>query len=220
MSRRTKRPTKEYLDAAKRLSKFVPSLKKYRKVKELTRWEKAAIRRREKQLRYADHLIPLTAKQAKTFKRQLFAAGVHAIQLRNTAPDAKIKIFGRDMIVSSNGRQFLYWKLPIRSKRILDKTPAQNAAINKRSQRVLKEAANIALNKGIGSFPIEQIADLASKAFKKMKGKIKQIYLWSEIGRVGEGFRTFDEFVGWLYESYSSYQNVERWVNGISLEMV
>lgn len=217
MSSRKKRPTAEYLAAAKRLAKLIPSLKKYRRAKDLTPQQKSAIARREKQMRYADHLIPLTPKQAKKFAKQLFAPGIHAIQLRNTAPDAKIRLFGRDFIVTSNGRDFLYWRLPIRAKRNPDKTLAEDKSINKRSQRLLKEAAEKALTNIRGAFPVEQIAELAQKAFKKIK--VKQIFLWGETGRVGEGFHTFDEFVQWLYESYSQYRNVERWVNGIAIQI-
>ena len=202
MSSRKKRPTTEYLAVARKFAKLIPSLKKYRRAKELTPQQKSAIARREKQMRYADHLIPLTPKQAKKFKRQLFAPGINAIQLRNTAPDAKLKLFGKDFIVTSNGRDFLYWRLPIRAKRNPEKTLRQDKSINERSQRILKEAAEKALGNIRGAFPVEQIAELAQRAFKKMK--VNQIFLWGETGRVGEGFHTFDEFVQWLYESYAN----------------
>lgn len=198
MSRR-KRPTSEYLEAAKRLAMFAPGLKKYRRRKKLSPSEKGAIARKERVLRYTDHLIPVTKKMARELKGQLFAPGVQAIQLRNTSPHAKIRRVKKDIIVTSNGRTFLYWRL-------LDLKP-----------KSLKKAAKEAFENIRGAFPVEQIAELAQRAFKSIK--TKQVFLWAESGRVGEGFRNFDEFVQWLYESYSSYRNVERWVNGIAIQI-
>jgi hypothetical protein len=232
------------LDAAKRLAQFAPALKKYRRRKRFTPHEKAAIAHKEKLLRYTDHLIPLTKKQYRELKDQAFIPtryfterqrekfrtgekkepvpyknnqGIFAIQLRNTSEHARIKKVKNDMIVTSNGRTFLYWKLPIHQPRNPKKTEKEDEQINKRSQKLLKEAAKKAFENVTGAFPIEQIAELAKRAFKSVK--TKQVFLWAESGRVGEGFHNFDEFVQWLWESYSQYRNVERWVNGIAIQI-
>lgn len=209
-------------------------------------------------LRYPDHLIPLTAKQyEKINKKYVVARGVHAIKLINTAPNAKIRIHKKDFVVSSNGRNFVYWGLNIRQYNKSDNTEKylkmaeqlarkipefkkfknrtrlkphekrriarfiheqppspEETELNERSQRLLKEAAAKAFS---GSFIVEQIAELAKTAFKKLK--VIRIYLWSETGRVGEGFRSFDSFVQWLWESYSQYRNVEQWNNGIAIQI-
>ena len=194
-----KRSTFEYLEIAKRLSKLAPGLKKYTRRKELNNGEKSAISHKEKILRYSDHLIPVSTKQAKKLKGLLFAPGVQAIQLRNTSPDAKIKKVGKDIVLTSNGRNFIYWRL-------------ENV-----KPRGMKKAADTVFNKFEATFQIEHIAALAQKAFKKFKPK--QIFLWAESGRVGEGFADFDVFMDWIYESYSQYKNVERWVNGVAIQL-
>lgn len=165
MSRR-KRPTDEYLQAAKRLAQIIPSLKKYKKRKTLKPAEKSAIARREKQLRYADHLIPLSPKQYESLKHQAIAPGIHALQLRNTSPDAKFRMVGRDFIVTSNGREFLYWRLDIRRKRE-KRTSTEQSRINKRSAKLLKTAAETAFTNLVGAFQIEHVVELAKRAFEK-----------------------------------------------------
>jgi hypothetical protein len=180
-------------------SKFAPGLKKYKRRKRLNNGEKSAISHKEKILRYSDHLIPVTKKQAKKLKDLLFAPGVQAIQLRNTAPDARIVRLKKDMVVTSNGRTFIYWRLE----------NVKKGAMKKAAKKIFTEFN--------ATFEIEHLAELAERAFKKLKPI--RIYLWAEAGRVGEGFKTFDEFMQWLYEDYSQYKNVERWVNGIAIQV-
>lgn len=212
-----KRDDASYIRAAKELAKFAPSLKKYKKLRKgerLTGSQKAAIAHKEKLLRYSDYLTPVTEKQAKKMKGLLYAPGIRAIRLGNTGEDAHIKKIARvtnDIHFVSNGRDFLYWQLGIRNQRNDEEPP------NKKSRGKLKEAGKAALDNFKNTFPIEQIAELAQRAFKKIR--TRQIFLWAEAGRVGEGFHNFDEFMQWLYESYSQYKNVERWVNGIAIEL-
>lgn len=199
-----KRTDKQWIQKAKELSKFAPGLKKYKlnmlyKGGKLNSGQKSAISHKEKILRFSDNLFPVSAKQAKKLKGLLFAPGVQAIQLRNTAPGAKIVRFKKDMVVTSNGRTFIYWRL------------------ESVKPRAMKKAAKQAFEEFTATFDIEQLAELAKKAFAKLKPV--RIYLWAEAGRVGEGFRVFDEFVQWLYEDYSQYKNVERWVNGIAIQV-
>lgn len=194
-----RRSTYEYIELAKKLSKFAPGLKKYKRRRKLNNGEKAAISHKERLLRYSDHLIPVSKSQARKLKGLLFAPGVQAIQLRNTSPDAKITKVGKDIVLTSNGRNFIYWRL-------------ENV-----KARGMKKAADAVFNKFEATFQIEHIAALAQQAFKKFKPK--QIFLWAESGRVGEGFADFDVFMDWIYESYSQYKNVERWVNGVAIQL-
>lgn len=196
---RQKRQTSDYVSAAKRLAKFAPSLKKYKRRKTLTRWEKAAITRKEKLLRYADHLIPVTKAQAKELKAELYAPGVQAIQLRNTGAHTRIRKVKKDLLVTSNGRTWLYWRL----ERETVKT-----------KRGMKKAAKEAFNM---QFPIEQIAALAKVAFAELEPIA--VYLWAPSGRVGQGFESLRQFEQWLYDNWNSgrYTHTEKWVNGIAL---
>lgn len=209
MSRRQrqKRPTSEYLEAAKRLAKFAPGLQKYKKRKTLTSHEKAAINRKEKILRYVDHLVPLTKKQARKMKDQLFAPGVRAIQLRETSPNAKIERVSNDMIITSNGRTWLYWKL--------EKLDTKNW--KRKRRQVFGKAAETYFNETSDAFPIEKIERLVRHAFKKIPKK-KQIHLWTKTGRVAKGFTGINAFMDWLLsEHVRAYKDTDSWVNGIAI---
>lgn len=199
MSKKNHRSTEDYLKSAKELAKFAPSLKKYRRRKRLTRYEKAAISRKEKLLKYASELIPVTEKQAKALKNELFAPGIRAIQLRNTGGKAKIRVVKKDLMITTNGRTWIYWKL--------DKFDETSIAF----------AGDIAFNQIRQAFPIEKIAELAGKAFKNIK--TKEVYLWAKSGRVGEGFLDVESFMEWLGESYGGYNDPSSWVNGIAIRL-
>lgn len=209
MSRRKKpnRTVQEYIEAAKRLAKFAPSLQKYKRRKTLTKYEKSAIARKEKILRYVDHLVPLTKQQARKMKDQLFAPGIRAIQLRDTSPGARIEKINKDMIVTSNGRTWLYWKL--------EKLDTQNW--KRKRKTVFGEAAQTYFQESIEAFPIEKIERLVKHAFKKIPKK-KQIHLWTKSGRVAKGFTGINAFMDWLLsEHVRAYRNTDEWVNGIAI---
>lgn len=199
MSRRTKRPTQDYLASAKRLAKFAPSLKKYRRRKTLSPAEKAAIRRKENALRFADHLIPLNKKQYAQLRDYTPGPGIHAVQLRNTGSHTKINFVKDNMFVTSNGRTYLYWKL---------------SRGDVKSKSGMKTAAQKAFDM---QFPVEQIAELAHKAFEELEPIA--VYLWAPAGRVGQGFASLRQFLTWLYENWNTgrYTNQEKWVNGIAI---
>lgn len=202
MSRRQKRPTNEYLAAAKRLAKFVPALRKYKRRKTLKPSEKAAIARREKQLRYTDHLIPVNKKLAKKLKKQLVAPGVSAVQLRNTGKHTTIHSVNRDMMVTSNGRTWLYWTL--------DRDKVSN-------RKKFEDAAEDAFD---NEFPTERIAELARKAYTELRPMA--VYLWAPTGRVGRGFDDFPAFQLWLYENWNQGSGLgqsrpENWINGLAI---
>jgi hypothetical protein len=105
------RPAASYSSSAKALSQWAPSLKKYAHRKRLTRWEKAAISRKEKILRHTENLHPLTKQQARAAKRAgipIVGKGIRAVRLRNTASGAKIRIKDGKLVVGSNGRAWNY----------------------------------------------------------------------------------------------------------------
>lgn len=209
MARRKKAPreTSDYLAAAKKLAKFVPSLAKYKRRKTLTRYEKSAITRREKQLRFVtDKLFPISKKQAKNLKGKTFAHGVRAVELRGTSANAKIRSAGKDIMVVSNGRTWVYWGLnkdTVRQKRGMKKTAKDAFAMQ---------------------FPIEKVSELARAAFKKLKPI--QIHLWAHSGVVGEPFETLGAFIDWIDEKWNAGRYVNEkgyssdpgaWINGIAI---
>lgn len=193
-----KRTAESYLQSARKLAKFAPALKRYRRRKTLTRWEKGAITRKEKLLLFhTENLIPVTKKHARELKEQLFAPGIRAIELRNTAPDAKIRKVKQDLMVTSNGRTWLYWKL--------DREDVK-------TKRGMNKAAKAAFDM---QFPIERVAQLAGIAFERLKPLA--VHLWAPSGRVGRPFESLKQFSMWLAENWNEdrYTQQEKWVNGI-----
>ncbi len=208
--RKPKRATESYLTAAKSLAPIVPKMRKYRKRKTLTRSEKSAIAKRERQLKNIPFLVPVTPAQIKKIgRKKLFMGGVHAIQIRNTSPDAKIKFRkGGDMEIIDQGRRWIYWSL--------DRGTV-------RSRRGMRKAAEDAFAK---RFPIERISDLTAAAFKRYE--VRQVHLWAHAGIVGDAFESLNTFVRWVNEKWNAgrYARSEasggpsdpgKWVNGIAI---
>lgn len=215
---RNKRELESYLESARELATVIPSLKKYKKRKTLRPAEKAAIARKEKIFRETytsiDNLIPLSKSQARELKDVVFQPEtlirsgprkgqtmrhhfVQAIQLRNTGRDTKIiKKLGSNIVVVSNGRTWVYWKLP-------NVKPS-----------TLEEYGEAAFETP-EEFDIERVLELAKKAFQQPE--TKGIYLWGDKGRVGSPFPTFKQFARWIIDDYQSYTNTEKWVNGIAI---
>lgn len=226
MSRANKRSVAEYLTAAKAMSVYAPSLKKYaRRQTNLTQWEKSAIARKENILRYAYNLQPVSKKQAKDLKDVLFKfrtvikkgpnkgkyvehGGIRAIQLSNTGEKVRLNIVNKNLLVTTNGRTWVYWQL----NQISD----HNTFPSKQSLNEIDRAGQTAFLPAIReAFPVEKIVKLAERAFANPV--VKMIGLWAAPGRVGEPCRSLKEFVHWIYKDYSTYAYVERWVNGIAV---
>lgn len=210
---KTKRPTQEYLDAAKRLSKFVPKLAKLKRRKTLTTGEKSYITKAENALRWVDNLRPLTKVEAKQLKGATYEGavnipekykmingerivtreaksypfkGVRAIQMKNISPDAKIKII--------KDKQTGKYKMQVVSNgRTFDYLKPRNTS------------------------PEEMLA-LAEKLFADPT--VKEIYLWTSQGRVGQGFGSVYSFMEWFNKSYHGYKNTEKWVKGFQVDWV
>lgn len=212
--KKVKRPDASYIEAARNLSPLVPKLRKYRKRKTLTRYEKSAITRREKQLKNIPFLVPVSKKQARKLKGKLFLPGIQAIQLRNVAPDAKIT-FGKhgDITVQQGGSRWIYWSLDRETVR---------------SRPGMREAGEAAFNK---QFPIEKVSDLTALAFKRYN--IQQVQLWAHAGVVGDAFQDLKQFIMWVNEKwnqgrymggreeqlgrFSNPSDPGKWVNGIAI---
>jgi hypothetical protein len=213
MSRRVKRPTSDYIEAAKRLAQFAPVLAKYKRRKNLKPYEKSVIKRYENALRFVDNLVPITKKQYRDLKDEVYIPytknnkpiyGIHALRLKGMSPNTKImKVKNTDITIASNGRKWLFWKLD----KLNDKT----------WRRTLSKAANTAFNNPADAFPIEKIANLAELAFKQIT-QPKAIYLWTRHGPVGQPFRDLSSFMDWLTDTYArSYKDTDEWMNGIAI---
>lgn len=103
-------PEKEYIRTARKLSKFAPSLEKYKDARQLSPAQKAAIRRKMDLLRHTENVFALTPAQAKKLgKEALLGSGVNAIRLRNTGPNTKIRVRADGSLqVTSSGRKWFY----------------------------------------------------------------------------------------------------------------
>jgi hypothetical protein len=216
--RKPQRSTEEYLASAKRLSGLVPKLKKYKRRKTLTRYEKSAIGRRERQLKNIPWLFPVTNKQAKkkNIRRKFFLPGIQAIQLRGLPPGTQIKIGpnGDIEVLAAGNRRWLYWSLDRETVR---------------SKHGMRKAGADAFSK---MFPIEKISDMAAEAFAR--ADVQQVNLWAHAGIVGDGFQDLPSFIRWVNEKwnagrymgeqdrtsgaiYSNPSDPGKWVNGIAI---
>lgn len=233
-----KRGTDSYLASVKKLAAFAPALKKYKRRKALNQWEKAAISRKENVLKFAFNLQPVSKKQARQLKDQLFRyqtiiksgpnkgrhiehGGIRAIQLSNTGEKVSIKVINKNMFVTTNGRTWVYWRLREQLAEFAyemeneDTGEVENFATPEQ-QKIMIDSGTQSFQPSIrDAFPVEKIIRLAEKAFKNPTAKM--IGLYTGQGRVGEGFRNLKEFIRWVYEDFSRYQNVERWVHGIAI---
>lgn len=183
--KKSNRTIESYLNAARDLSKIVPKLAKYRKRKTLKPAEKAAISRREKQLKGVTHLHPVTKQQARKLKKKLFLPGVRAIRLRGVPPNAKLKISKKgDVEIIYNNMRWIYWAL--------DRDTV-------RSKSGMKKAGTDAFEK---QFPIEKISDMATTAFNKMN--VQGVSLWTHGGRSDAVFDDLPAFIRWVNEKWSA----------------
>jgi hypothetical protein len=238
---RAKRSDSDLIAAARKLAPLIPTLKKYKKRKTLTRYERSKITRYERAMKGAYNLEPVSKKQAKHLRDVLYTGaveitrgprkgqyrevrGIHALQLANTGEHVKINVTeNKDMFVTTNGRTWVYWQLEQLGEKeyeqYLDEGYSEEEALEliaDENKSTMRSAAAQSFAPTIReAFPVEKIIRLAQKAFKKPH--VHMIGLWSTKGRVGEGFRNFDEFKQWIYQDYSTYANVEKWVNGIAI---
>lgn len=223
---RKKRPTRttaDYLASASELSKLVPSLRKFKRRKTLTKSEKASIRRREKQKKNVPFIFPVSKQQAKKLgRRRLFMPGFQAIQLRSTKEVAAFKASDKihigkhgDISITQDGQRWIYWSL--------DRNEV-------RSRVAMRTRGAEAFNK---QFPIERVADLAVKAFATYK--VQQVHLWAHAGIVGDAFHSIEDFVRWVNkqwnagrymstryregtdEIYTQPSDPGKWINGIAI---
>lgn len=199
----TKRSDESYIESARNMSEVVPAFEKYKRVHKkrtkLNNGEKAAIRKKEDVLKYAKHLVPIKGeKRRKQWKNQFYAPGVAAVNLENITDDATVTLVRKDLIVTNNGRTWLYWSLDTDA-------PA------------MKKGARDAFTQPAQIFPMEAIAKLVEKAFKRPT--TKEVYLWAKAGRVGHGFLSLKSFLYWFNKAYGGYTEQDKWVNGIAIRL-
>ncbi len=198
-----------YRETAKSLAKFVPELKPISRKSILSAQEKSRVTHFANVLKGVDHLVPVDAKTARKQKTKLYAKGVRAIQLKGVSNNAKLGIGGNDLLMTSNGKDWVFWAI-------------DRPSIKSHMQRAAERAF-------LMQFPIEKLADLADVAFKELK--VKQIHLWTERGIVGDGHKTIEQFIDWLNEKWQSGRyfrptseggssNPDRWINGIAIQLI
>jgi hypothetical protein len=214
--KKAKRPDESYLTAAHSMAPLVPRMRKYRRRKTLTRSEKSAIAKRERQLKNIPFLVPLTKAQARRVgRKKLFMGGVQAIQLRNVKPGDKITFKkGGDIEIKTQQGRWIYWAL--------DRDTV-------RSRRGMRKAGADAFAK---KFPIEKVSELTELAFRQFE--VQQVNLWAHAGIVGDPFKTVEAFIRWVNEKwnagryirtevrvggdiYESPSDPGKWVNGIAI---
>jgi len=220
-----KRAVQSYLAVSKRLSEFVPSLKKYnRRRTKLTPHEKSHIAKWENLLLFnADKLQPITKEQAKKTPWLVFkpeyevkkgphkgyrkqAGGVLAAQMRNVGSDFKIlKSKDDTLLVRSNKRKWIYWHLA-------DTTPHYVRRAGEMAFDDVEEGEELP---DVQGYDIERIVEMARAAFERPD--TKAVYLWAESGRVGIPMLSAKRFADWIFRDYSTYQQTDKWVKGLAL---
>jgi len=212
---RTRRETAEYIASAIELASFHPKFKKFKKRKRLLPWEKSWIARTENVYRYVKDLRPVSRKEAKEFPELLYSpvtliktgprkgqerqhAAIPAVQMANVGDDFKLigRIGAHLYIIRSNGRTWVYWKL------------------DDVGTRKMREAGKDAFTDPY-TYEIEKVIKLAEQAFDRPE--TKAVYLWAEQGRVGAPMPSLQQFIRWIEDDYSRYENTDRWVRGIAI---
>jgi hypothetical protein len=212
---RTRRDTAEYLSSANALASILPQFSKFKKRKTLKPWEKSWIARTENIYKFTHDLRPVTKKEAREFPELLYKpvttikkgpragqarhhAPIRAVQMTNVGDD--FKILGRagpDLyVIQSNSRIWVYWRL------------------SDTHVRTLREAGEEAFDDPY-TYEIEAVIELAKQAFARPE--TKAVYLWAEQGRVGAPMPSLNQFIRWIADDYSRYENTDRWVRGICI---
>lgn len=182
------RPDSSYVDAAKRLAPFAPSLSKYKRRKRLNRWEKAAIARKENLLRNVDNLVPVTKKQAEILGRdKLWQAkegaglqGIRAIRLSNVNFEQGVQ---QVRITKKEGLQV------ISGKRLWTYVPVKP--------------------------DIQSLADAGAELFKLYDNQIA-IAIWTVKGRGAQSLGDLSEWLQFLVERFNTYKDPDDWCLGVA----
>lgn len=209
-----KKASRSTIATAQALAPIAKDAKKIARQKIATPADKAKITRLSKKVKGVQNLYPIPGKQQRTYKDYQFKKGIQAIRLRNTASDSKV-FFGDDgLIVTSNGRIWIYWPLDYETR--------------SNQSGELGDAASKAFRK---EFPIEQAAKLAELAFQRLK--VKAVTLWTHAGRADQTFASLKQFLLWMHDKWQAgrYVRVDdndgivdqtdsgAWINGIAIEV-
>lgn len=185
--RSSKRTNKDYINSAKQLKKFIPSLAKYTNSRSLTRWQKSAITRASNNLAKAKavhgaSLYPLSKRQFKALKDKspVIMNGIRAVAFRSPVDGDKLSIRKGKIIIKQPGPEPKIWHY-----------------IN------------------VKPYP-ETIIAAAEKLFKKFKGKRIQVHLWLARGRASMGYRSFQLAYDAFSKKLHEYKAIDQWIFGIA----
>jgi hypothetical protein len=179
VGKRTKAEIREY-------SKFIPSLDKLKGKSRLTAAEKSQLTRAKKALQHTENLHAVTPRQAKQLRKQGLLDPIksksgkvigykRAVRLRNTSPDAKVRVLKSGIIVTSNGRKWEY-------------------------HPVVAEPDSL-ISAG------EELLDTP---------RVAQINLWTNRGRVNEGFRSKAAWAEYIRTRFTQYVQATEFTEGIA----
>jgi hypothetical protein len=209
--RRKTRPESDYINSAKRLAAFVPSLKKYKRRKRLKPQEKSAIARREKQLHYfTTRLAPLSKKDARIAKRK---GEIFSVQEKIKSGKKKGQyrtVYGFSAVDTgtlSYGTKARYDK----NKNLILSTP----------QKDVWEFRSLPG----GAFDIADLIALAEEAFADPE--MIQFHLWTVKGIAGQRYKTLKRFIfdtsdeggAWRIagSDISATNDPSQWIKGIAV---
>lgn len=183
----SKRSNKAYINTAKTLKKFIPSLAKYTNSRSLTRYQKSAITRASNNLAKAKavhgaSLYPLSKRQYKALKDKtpVIRNGIRAVAFRSPVNGDRLHIRNGKIVIYQPGPEPKTWHY-----------------IN------------------VKPYP-ETIIAAAKKLFKKFKGKRIQVHLWLARGRASMGYRTFQLAYDAFSKKLHEYKSIDQWVFGLA----
>lgn len=194
------RDDRSYILSARNISKVAPGLKKYRKTPlktKLTPSQKGSITHKENILRYASNLKPIPKRLARKMRDKFYAPGIQAMNLVGVNQDAKLHFLRKDLTLTQNGRNWLL------------------LSVDPTNRQAMKDAATQAFTSPRTIFPIDQIAALAERAFRRPTTLV--VKLWTTQGIVGPPNETIKQFMLWFNARFSKYNKVEEWINGIAV---
>jgi len=218
--------SKKALKTAKDLSKYVPALKPLAKKTRLTPQQRAQVTHYAKALSGVTNLVPVSKSYAKKHKDELFVPvvgigkgkaarrvhGIQAARFRNASENAKYDMTDDNLVIETNGRTWVYWRLDIDEIR------------NKNGKLV--KAGGAAFDK---KFPIERVVELAQIAFDNME--VKAITLWTHAGRIDSTFADLKAFIRFVHQHWQAGKYVRfddegeisdtsdpgKWIHGLAI---
>ncbi len=184
-----KKSNKAYINTAKSLKRFIPSLKQYTNSRSLTRWQKSAITRAannfaKAKARHGAALFPLSQRQVKALspksRKALIGKGIRAVKFRSTSETATLHVKKGNFVIKEKGKKPRTWQyiaLPPEPDILLDKI---------------------------------------NYLFKRFKKYHIQIHLWLKQGRANAGFSSLKLAILELTNRLQSYANASEFLVGLT----